>query len=193
MFWCYSCFSSKAQTFSSLNTVCIQVTHKYPLKSVTATSHIPAGETAGERQGKEDGRGKRQKYNIDPLGFVSTLLQTNPKDAILSGNSDRTPLPAGFLCFEVTKCPAGSCSLNCYRMHTADGSSLLQGACRSSWHTWIRKHFFLNQDILLKEKEMWVAWLFFSKPHPKPLQNDKVLLKMKKTTQHRQRKKKKIF
>lgn len=39
---------------------------------------------------------------------------------------------------------------------------------------------------------MWVAWLFFSKPHPKPLQNkDKVLLKMKKTTQHRQRKKKK--
>lgn len=39
---------------------------------------------------------------------------------------------------------------------------------------------------------MWVAWLFFSKPHPKPLHNkDKVLLEMKKTTHHRQRKKKK--
>lgn len=39
---------------------------------------------------------------------------------------------------------------------------------------------------------MWVAWLFFSKPHPKPLQNkDKVLLKMKKKLHSTGREKKK--
>lgn len=102
---------------------------------------------------KRGGRGKRwkHKWHLRLCFHLVANFKTKPEDPILSGDCNRKPPPVDFLCFEVTKCPAGDCSLECHGVHTNDGLSLLQSDFYSSLHTWTQKHFFSVMIMMFTE------------------------------------------